>query len=104
MWFKVAKELLYISVIFNNAIFTPNTRNLTNSLVTEEDDEECYEPRPQWAKVMGQDAASKKRQQLSSDCEALKDLDMEALYIAHSSISDLHKIGEGMQLCMLVFC
>jgi len=68
----------------------------TSSLVTYEDDEESYMPRPSWAKAMDLDASSRKRQQLSSECEALKDLQEEALYISRSSISDLYKIGEGV--------
>ena len=70
--------------------------------MTDEDDEGSYMPRPSWAKAMGLDVSSRKRQQLSSECEALKDLQADALYISHSSISDLHKIGEGVQLCIVI--
>ena len=71
-----------------------------NSLVTDEDNEDSYLPRPNWAKAIGLDAA-RKRPQLSSDCEALSDLQEEALYIPRSSVNDFHEIGEG-NVCVCV--
>lgn len=68
--------------------------------MTDEDSEDSYEPRPDWAKAIGLDA-SRKRPQLSSGCDALLDLQEEALYIRRSSVTDFQEIGEGISMWLL---
>lgn len=61
------------------------------SLVTEDDDSDGYESRPDWAK-----AVSLRQSNADHDPDTLSDLQEEALYIPRSRLADFTVIGEGV--------
>ena len=61
-------------------------------LVTDEDDGEGYESRPDWAKAVSKRAAG----QSHTEPDTLLDLQEEALYIPRSRFTDFSVIGEGV--------
>lgn len=65
--------------------------------MTDEDDSEGYEARPNWAKAVGLHISTVQPQLL--ECDALSDLQQEALYISRSMVTDFIEIGEGTTCC-----
>ena len=61
-------------------------------LVTDEDDGEGYESRPDWAKAVSKRAAD----HTNAEPDTLTDLQEDALYISRSRLSGFTEIGEGM--------
>lgn len=61
-------------------------------LVTDEDDGEGYEARPDWAKAVSQRSAGHS----NAEPDSLSDLQEEALYIPRSRLTDFTVIGEGV--------
>ena len=72
----------------------------TRSLITDEDDDEEYTPRPDWAKAIGKSTSlSPTSKEAPDQLDTLTSLQQEALFIQRSSIDDLEAIGEGVYLC-----
>ena len=63
--------------------------------MTEEDDADGYESRPDWAKAVSRKVSRRKSNMEESD--TLSDLQEEALYIPRSRLADFTVIGEGRQ-------
>lgn len=63
-------------------------------LVTDEDDGEGYESRPDWAKAVSQRLTGHS----NAEPDSLSDLQEEALYIPRSRVTDFTVIGEGVPL------
>ena len=62
------------------------------SLVTEEDDSEGYESRPDWAKAVSMRHSTAD----PHDPDTLSDLQEDALYIPRTRLVDFTVIGEGV--------
>ena len=62
-------------------------------LVTDEDDGQSYEERPDWAKAVSLSKHSNANSH--ADADLLTDLQEEALCIARSGVKDFVEIGEG---------
>lgn len=66
--------------------------------MTEEDDSDGYESRPDWAKAV----SSRQSNADPHDPDTLSDLQEEALYIPRSRLADFKIIGEGT--CVRCIC
>ena len=74
---------------------TPAHTHTHTRLVTEEDDEESYEPRPEWAKAVPQ-RGMMRRDSEEGQLDTLSELHEDALTIYRDDIDDMAQIGEGV--------